>query len=76
VKPPTDNMNNIATVLADGPLEWSQIQTALEGSFHRIHGAVLIGILNRMIDRGLIAQDNNLYRLADAPPRAPSKDDE
>ncbi len=50
-RPPSDNMDNIATVLAAGPMTWQQIQAGLERDFGWMHGAVLIGVLNAMIRR-------------------------
>jgi hypothetical protein len=62
--PPTQNMREILVVLSAGPMTWRQIQTGLAQQFEGLHGAVLIGILNRMITRGLIVQDGDQYRLA------------
>jgi hypothetical protein len=58
-RPPSDNMDNIATVLAAGPMTWQQIQAGLERDFGWMHGAVLIGVLNAMIRRNLIVQEGD-----------------
>jgi predicted transcriptional regulator len=59
MRKPTANMDAIIKVLAAGPMTWEQIQFAIGG----LHGAVLIGILNRMIQRGLVTKDGEYYRL-------------
>jgi hypothetical protein len=56
-------MNQIATVLAAGPMKWQQIQVGVEQNFQWVHGTVLIGILNAMVRRGLIVQDGEFYGL-------------
>jgi DNA-binding IclR family transcriptional regulator len=58
-KPPTANMIAILSAHKE-PMTWRQIQAEVD-----IHGAVLIGILNRMIERGLVAKDDELYRPRD-----------
>lgn len=52
-------MNNIATVLTAGPMTWQQIQAGLERDCGWMHGAVLIGVLNVMIRRGLIVREGS-----------------
>lgn len=56
-------MNQIATVLAAGSMTWQQIQAEVEHSFQWVHGAVLIGVLNAMVKRGLIVKEGETYRL-------------
>jgi hypothetical protein len=62
--PPTARVNQIARERADGSMDWPAIQTMMEKKFEWVHGAMLIGILNAMVKRGLIVEDSDLYRLA------------
>jgi hypothetical protein len=55
---PTENMIKIAAVLASGPQTWWAIQAGFP-----MHGAVLSGILNAMIRRGMVIETEDIYRL-------------
>jgi hypothetical protein len=58
--PPTDRMNETATVL-NRPMTWQEIQMALGQTFYHVPHAPLIGIPNAMIKRGRIVRDGDYY---------------